>query len=491
MSTFPPIAVVGLSCRLPAGMSSPDRFWTALLDGLDAVGEVPPGRCGQGGQWPRMGVDLMARDPGFREAMEEIDALFAARAGWSLLDEIRRPAEGSRIARTEIVQPSIMAIQIALGRVLRDRGVEVHAVTGHSIGEVAAAWFAGALTLEEAVDVVHGRSVIQATAAGGSLLATGLDEDALEAELRRHPERGSHLGGDYWYRNVRAPVRFRAAVDAMLDEGVTTFLEVGPHPVVTRGAARTIEVREAAAIVLPTMDRGTAPDARLAVVLGALAVRGHALDEARLWGAAPRPVPLPAYAWQRRPYRDEAPAERATRLSRRPHPWLRSRRGLVTAPDARVFEAHVALDATPWLDDHRVDGAVVVPGTAHIELALAAAREAAGHDRVEIADVRFEQALVVPERGAAPLDVRLEVRSADGDYALLSRPSDDGDAPWASHSRGRIRAATEGAPAPALDALLARFEGATGPSAEVFYAAIEAMMFSGLRSRWTMPRSWA
>lgn len=456
-----------------------------------------------------------------------------------------------------------MAVQISLAQVLLDKGVEIHAVAGHSIGEVAAAWVAGALTLEEAVEVVHGRSVIQARAAGGTLLATGLTEAEAEAELRRHPaldlaavngpamtvvagtpealrvlqgrleargvfarlvnvevayhsrwmepleealnerlghirgrtahtplfstvtaawEPGTHLGGDYWYRNVREPVRFRHAVDAMLDEGVTTFLELGPHPVVARGAERTIEARRAEGLVLGTLFRG-APGARgLAVALGALAARGHVLDEARLWGVAPRAVPLPAYAWQRTRFADEAPADRAARRERRTHPWLRRRRALVSSPEHRVFEAHIGLEGSPWLDDHRVDGSAVLPGTAHVELAIAAAREAFGHDRVEVVDVRFEHALVVPERNAAPLEVRLEVRSADGDFALMSRPAGDDtgadDLPWTIHSRGRVRLGRTPEPGPALEDIQARFDGAPAIPVEAFYEAIEA---AGLR----------
>ncbi|HQX50148.1 MAG TPA: SDR family NAD(P)-dependent oxidoreductase, partial [Planctomycetaceae bacterium] len=135
---------------------------------------------GQGGQWARMGLQLMEREPIFRESIEEIDSLFHDLASWSLLEELRKSAAESKVNDTIVVQPAIMAVQIALVNLYEHYGIRPAGVVGHSIGEVAAAFVAGAITLEQAVQVIYHRSQAQNLASGkGGMLAVGLSfEDA-------------------------------------------------------------------------------------------------------------------------------------------------------------------------------------------------------------------------------------------------------------------------------------------------------------------------
>ena len=133
---------------------------------------------GQGGQWARMGQQWLQREAVFRHTLEEIDGLFQQLAGWSLLAELAKPEAESRINETLIVQPAVLAIQIALTRLYAHYGIRPAAVVGHSIGEVAAAFAAGALTLEQAVQVIYHRSQAQNQVAGrGGMLAVGLGLD--------------------------------------------------------------------------------------------------------------------------------------------------------------------------------------------------------------------------------------------------------------------------------------------------------------------------
>ena len=130
---------------------------------------------GQGGQWARMGLQLMQREPVFRQWMEEIETLFHQLAGWSLLAELHKVDGESKVNDTVIVQPAIMAIQIALVKLYEHYGIRPTGIVGHSIGEVAAAFAAGALTLEQAVQVIYHRSQAQNMASGkGGMLAVGL-----------------------------------------------------------------------------------------------------------------------------------------------------------------------------------------------------------------------------------------------------------------------------------------------------------------------------
>jgi len=138
---------------------------------------------GNGPQWWGMGRELLAQSQIFRHRIEEIDALFAPKAGWSLVEEMRRPETDSRIGLTEVAQPLLFAQQVALTTLLSAAGIGASAVLGHSVGEVAAAWASGALTLKQATDVVFHLSQTQMPTAGlGRMAALGVGpEDATQA----------------------------------------------------------------------------------------------------------------------------------------------------------------------------------------------------------------------------------------------------------------------------------------------------------------------
>ena len=138
---------------------------------------------GNGPQWWGMGRELLEENAIFRAELEAIDAIFAPLAGWSLIAEMARPESESRIALTEIAQPMLFALQVGLTKVLAGQGIVPAAVLGHSVGEAAAAWASGALTLEQATHVIFHRSREQAKTAGqGSMAALGASaEDTLAA----------------------------------------------------------------------------------------------------------------------------------------------------------------------------------------------------------------------------------------------------------------------------------------------------------------------
>jgi acyl transferase domain-containing protein/NADPH:quinone reductase-like Zn-dependent oxidoreductase/thioesterase domain-containing protein/acyl carrier protein len=134
---------------------------------------------GQGTQWWAMGRDLFQREPVFRRAIEEIDARFRSLAGWSLVTELFRPEAESRIDHTDVAQPAIFAVQVGLAELWKTWGVQPAKVVGHSMGEVAAAYVAGALSLDDAVTVIFHRGRLQHTTLGsGRMVAIALSPDA-------------------------------------------------------------------------------------------------------------------------------------------------------------------------------------------------------------------------------------------------------------------------------------------------------------------------
>ncbi|MER7715346.1 acyltransferase domain-containing protein [Streptomyces flaveolus] len=131
---------------------------------------------GQGGQWAGMGAELWHREPAFRETMAACDTAVAGELGWSVTDLVT--ADGGELPETVgLVQPALWAMEVSLAALLRARGVEPDVCLGHSMGEVAAAHAAGALTLPDAAAVICRRSALMERAAGrGGMLVVGLPE---------------------------------------------------------------------------------------------------------------------------------------------------------------------------------------------------------------------------------------------------------------------------------------------------------------------------
>jgi len=158
-----------------------------IADALDAlvageprrgssIGQLRPGGhasvvyvfCGQGPQWLGMGRELLREEPAFKEAVARCDEEIRTLAGWSPLDELAAEEDRSRLDQTEFTQPVLFTLQVGLAALWASWGVTPSAVVGHSVGEVAAAYVAGALTLADAIRIVvhRGRIMQQATGRG-------------------------------------------------------------------------------------------------------------------------------------------------------------------------------------------------------------------------------------------------------------------------------------------------------------------------------------
>ena len=139
---------------------------------------------GQGGQWAGMGRWLLEHSTPFREAMEACEDAIAKEAGWSLLETLAGPDAEARLQQIDVVQPALFAMGVGLTAHWRAWGVEPDAVVGHSMGEVAAAHVAGALSLEDAVKVICCRSGLLRRIAGqGAMGVVGLTMHEAEEAL--------------------------------------------------------------------------------------------------------------------------------------------------------------------------------------------------------------------------------------------------------------------------------------------------------------------
>ncbi|HKV37012.1 MAG TPA: type I polyketide synthase, partial [Pyrinomonadaceae bacterium] len=146
--------------------------------------------AGQGPQWWAMGRRLLRDEEVFRRAVEECDGLFRHVAGWSLVAELTASEDQSRMAETQMAQPCLFALQVGLAALWQAWGVKPDAVAGHSIGEVAAVYVAGALSLEDAVRVVFHRSRLMQRATGkGKMAAVALPPNEVAPFLAGYEKR--------------------------------------------------------------------------------------------------------------------------------------------------------------------------------------------------------------------------------------------------------------------------------------------------------------
>ncbi|MWC28973.1 type I polyketide synthase [Paenibacillus sp. MMS18-CY102] len=147
---------------------------------------------GMGPQWWAMGQQLYGEEPVFQKALDEINALLTPYTGWSLLEEMMGSESSSRMGDTEVAQTANFALQVGLAELWRSWGITPDAIVGHSAGEVAAAYIAGAMSLKEAVRVIYHRSHLQQKTTGqGKLVAVGLPLEEAKQLLEGYEDRVS------------------------------------------------------------------------------------------------------------------------------------------------------------------------------------------------------------------------------------------------------------------------------------------------------------
>ena len=492
-----------------------------LLSGI-VTGEVEDTKAqivfvfsGMGPQWWAMGRQLLAEEPVFREPIETVDALFGELSGWSILEQLTALESQSRIDETCVAQPAIFAVQVGLAALWQSWGVVPAAIVGHSVGEVAAAYVSGALTLPDAVKVIYTRSRLQQTTAGtGTMLAVGLSREAAEQEIAaladlvsigginspraitlagnaealrtiaaRLADRGEfqrflqvevpyhspgmdpiraemlsslatlrsqatsvplystvtgalidgrRLDAEYWWMNVRYPVLFADAIGLLAAAGFRHFLELGPHPVLSRNIDECLRTQYPGTAIFSSLRRHEPERATLLASAGALHCVGYPLR----WQAfnSGRFVRLPDYPWQRERYWAETEESAAQRIGNglgasrgsgalgpEEHPLLGGR--LQLAPISRAWESEIDLVRFPFLADHRIQKAVVYPGAAYAEMAMAAAGVRAVHG------LQFHGALFLDENPS-----RVQLSLSGTEFHIHS----EREGVWHLHATGQV-----------------------------------------------------
>ena len=229
----------------------------------------------------------------------------------------------------------------------------------------------------------------------------------------------------YWYRNLREQVRFGETVHALRAAGHTTFLEVGPHPVLTSAMADDT-------VAIGTLRRGDGGPRRVLTALAELWVDGVEPDWTAVFEGADE-VDLPTYAFEReRFWLRGGPAPGVpVGVSSPEHALLTA--GVEVADGSAVYTGALSLDAMPWLADHTVMDSVVVAGTALVDLVLHC-----GGGRLE--ELVLHHPLTIPHEGSVDVQVRIAARDEDGRREARVYA---GRGEWTCHATGVLTEDTE------------------------------------------------
>ncbi|MEU9233193.1 type I polyketide synthase [Streptomyces subrutilus] len=307
------------------------------------------------------------------------------------------------------------------------------------------------------------------------------------------------LDGGYWYRNLRGQVGFGPAVVELLGQGHGVFVEVSAHPVLVQPITETADHAVTDVVVTGSLRREDGGLRRLLASMAELFVRGVAVDWSSVLptGATSAHVELPTYAFDHGHYWLQA-AESATDaaslgLAAAGHPLLGA---VVSMPNSTGLMATSSwsLRSHPWLADHQLSDAVVVPNAALVELSIRLGDLAAA----PVLDVLTVDApVVLPQRGSRSIQVIVGEPDGTGrrSVEVFSRAADAPlDARWTRHAHGAlapagatVTAAGEGRVTDvALDGAALRDAGRYGVHPALLDAAVRTVVPDGmLPSVWT------
>ncbi|MCY4592999.1 MAG: SDR family NAD(P)-dependent oxidoreductase [Alphaproteobacteria bacterium] len=246
----------------------------------------------------------------------------------------------------------------------------------------------------------------------------------------------AQLDSAYWWTNIRQRVRFAEAMETVRrDHRPDTILELTPHSALQPVVAQCIQDMSPAPVLLPTLMRNQDACSSFLEALGGLFRAGTSLDFAAQY---PRPEPiarlLPGHPRdEQKTVDNRLDDEFFLRQGDYAHGPLVGHR---IASDHLLFEARLSERAFPWLAEHRVHHASIMPAAGYIELVL----QALGGVPVHFEMLEFLQPCPIPNTPVRLQTALYPVPNASGEYTFrISTLPYDAEPDSELHCRGRVR----------------------------------------------------
>lgn len=237
---------------------------------------------------------------------------------------------------------------------------------------------------------------------------------------------------NYWCDNVRHPVYFKDAIESICDDGYETFLEIGPHPVLTGYIKEIMLSQGSKGICINTLKRKENENTQLSEVLAALWSNGVDIDFQSYLGAPKHKIKLPAYPWQRKNHWHE---DKYARIVRQGWPDSPILLGYRTADPIATWHSELSNSVIPWLVDHKVGQRTVFPGAGYLEIFLAVLEE---HNKTAseyvLRNIRFHRALVLADGECTVTKTIADHAGKLSIYAGISTRSDE----WSLHGSAEL-----------------------------------------------------
>ncbi|NTU85267.1 MAG: methyltransferase, partial [Chloroflexales bacterium] len=243
----------------------------------------------------------------------------------------------------------------------------------------------------------------------------------------------------YWCRHVLEPVRFAAGMEALHGRGQRTFLELGPSHTLIAMAQRAL-AHDPESLWLASLRSGVDDERQMLESLGALAARGAAIDWGGVYPGARRRAALPTYPFQRSRYWAAAPARRHARPlpAAGEHPLLQEQ--IRSAGSERIFESRLSAEAQPYLADHRIEGAAMLPIAALLEMALAAGRRLWPAAACLVEDVTLHRPVALAQETETTVQLVLAPEDSSASFRIFHLAAEDEcpEGRWQLCASGRL-----------------------------------------------------
>jgi thioester reductase-like protein len=241
---------------------------------------------------------------------------------------------------------------------------------------------------------------------------------------------GKKLNVDYWCKNIRQPVRFADACDKLIQSEHNMFLEIAAHPVLSNSIRENLSQCEKKGYVFHSLRRKESDEIAMLASLGQIHCTGYSIDWNRLYNKPSKFIKLPLYSWQREPYWNESEKSIQKRKGTSSHPFIGQR---LNTPNP-TWEINIDHQNLQYIKDHVIQGKVVFPGAAFIEIALAAGMELFGEKTFVLEDVEMKAPLLLSNEKY--LQVQMMVENEDV-FSIYSNATKN-KSRWIRHWQGKL-----------------------------------------------------